>query len=301
MPRSFLLALLLFFSLSFSTVSNYSMLLSIDDSGILTASSDIYFSDADERPAGFCFSGNFEHPKIYDGSGLQLDAEYAAEGNFTCISAEVPADYLKIVFDSQEFTSKKAAAWDFEMKMYSPEDIDSFTCRLELPEGSVLTKTNGAVESSGASLVVLWNAENVTALKRFNISAGYSITEKQEDLGGIFLFIAFIVIVVASYLSYRKKFMPQKPETTKPETQKAKPGEWLESNEVFRTLDEIDKEIVREIVKQKGKTTQAKIYLNTHIPKATLSRRLASLENRGILRKSQKGNRNLITLNLEKK
>ena len=61
-------------------------------------------------------------------------------------------------------------------------------------------------------------------------------------------------------------------------------------------MDETDKEIVREISRQGGRTTQAHLYLHTHVPKATLSRRLVSLENKGIIQKSQKGNRNLVTL-----
>jgi len=305
MARSFLFVLLLIAPLSFS-ISDYTMLVSLDESGVAHFVSEAAFPDSADEKISFCFSGNFNNPKVYDRSGLSVAAEYAAEGNFTCVSATVPVDYLKIVFDSQEFTSKKASAWDFETRMYSSEDIDSFACRLALPAGSVLTKTNGAVESSAASLLVSWNAENVTALKRFNMSAGYRIAEAQQDLGGVFLAAAFLVLAVASYLSYRKRFMPQKPGTAKPEgaetkAPKAKEADWLESNEVFRTLDEVDKEIVREIARQKGKTTQAKIYLNTHIPKATLSRRLASLQNRGVLRKSQKGNRNLVTLAVEKK
>jgi uncharacterized membrane protein len=82
-------------------------------------------------------------------------------------------------------------------------------------------KTNGAVESLSASLVVSWNAENITALKRFNMSAGYRIAEPQQDIGGIFLFVAFIIITVASYLSYRKKFM--KPETKAEQKQHPRP------------------------------------------------------------------------------
>ena len=70
----------------------------------------------------------------------------------------------------------------------------------------------------------------------------------------------------------------------------------LESNDIFKTLDETDKELLREIMRQGGKTTQAQLNLNTHIPKATLSRRLDSLEGRGLIQKSQKGIRNLVSL-----
>ncbi len=300
MARFSVFAFLLLVSLSFSSVSDYSMDVSVDDYGISSITSEIDFIDSQDKSVSFCFSGNFHDAKVYDRSGLPLESGFGFEEGCTCISFVVPEDYVKIYFESEEFTSKDGSLWAFEMKMYSSEDVDSFFTSVLLPSGSVLTKTNGAVESSGDSLLVSWNAENVTSLKKFNMTAGYQII-RNEDLGGIFLFIVFVAIAVISYLSYRKKYMPEtKPETPKPEPETKKKN-WLESNEVFKTLDEIDKEIVREIAKQKGKTTQAKIYLNTHIPKATLSRRLASLENREIIQKSQKGNRNLISLKLEGK
>lgn len=301
MVKSSVFAFLLLISLSFSAVSDYSMDITVDDYGTASVISEIDFVDSADKQVSFCFSGNFFDAKVYDRSGLLLASNFDFEGNFTCIYFTVPEDYVKMYFDSYEFTLKDGSVWAFDMRIYSSEDIDSFYSSVLLPRSSVLTKTNGAVESSGDSLLVSWNAENITASKKIYITAGYRIVPN-EDFGGIFLFVIFIAVVIVSYLSYRKKYMPEsKPEPETPKSKKPKAEEWLESNEVFKTLDEVDKEIVREIAKQKGRTTQAKIYLNTHIAKATLSRRLNSLENREIIEKSQKGNRNLISLKLKKK
>ncbi len=70
----------------------------------------------------------------------------------------------------------------------------------------------------------------------------------------------------------------------------------VEAHPVFKTLDEGEKQIIREIAKADGTTTQAQLNLNLHMPKVTLSRKLASLENRGIVIKTQKGIRNLVSL-----
>lgn len=294
-----LFSLILLISISFSAVSDYSMDIEIDDAGTTSVSSVINFVDSADKQVSFCFSGEVSEVTLTDKSGLRLTPSMSSVEDYTCISLVVPYDYVKLGFDSYDFTSKNGSLWDFEMKMYSSENIDLFSASLILPPYSLLQKTNGAVSSRSSALEILWNAENVTALNKFNLSAGYELTPAQ-DISGVVLFVILIAIAVVSYLSYRKKFVAEKPEA-EPKAPKPKKEDWLESNAVFKTLDEIDKEIVREIARQKGKTTQAKIYLHTHIPKATLSRRLNSLENREIIQKSQKGNRNLISLKLEKK
>ncbi len=297
-----LIPFLLLVSISFPAVSDYSMAIQIDGAGTASVYAEAYFTDSAEKNVTFCFSGEVSGIELRDKSGLALAPAVNTVEGYSCISFIVPYDYASMSFESYDFTSKNGSYWDFGMKIYSSEQVNSFSAYLVLPYGSVLKKTSGAVSSISSRLEVSWNAENITASKRVNLTAGYDFNPV-EDVGGMVLFALLIVIVVVSYLSYRGRYMPGKPEAKPPgpDAKKPKAGEWLESNDVFRTLDEIDKEIVREIAKQKGKTTQAKIYLNTHIPKATLSRRLASLENRGIIQKSQKGNRNLITLNLEKK
>jgi len=302
MKIQWLLLFLFVIHISFST--DYLMNIEADNTGLCSVVSEI--SSADPGEISFCYLGELSDIKITDKSGLQLTPQTTAEGDYTCISFAVPYDYAKISFSSYDFTSKNASLWGFQMKMYSSENIDSFSSSLVLPSGSTLQKTTGQVSSSGSALVVAWNTNNITASRVFNLSADYEIDPVEEYGTWIILIIIIVIVLGAAHIYYRirPKTEPEaKSETTKPETRhpKPKPEEWLESNEVFKTLDEVDKEIVREIAKQKGKTTQAKIYLNTHIPKATLSRRLNSLENREIIEKSQKGNRNLISLKLGKK
>jgi hypothetical protein len=200
------LAFLLLFSVSFPAVSGYRMGVSVDDTGTSSVTSEIDFFDSADKAVSFCFSGNFYNAEVHDRSGLPMESDFDFEGDFTCIYF-VPEDYARIYFESHEFTSKNASLWDFDMKMYSSEQVDSFSSSLLLPPGSVLTKTNGAVESSGNSTQVSWTLENVTSMRRFNMTAGYRIVPS-HDLGGIFLFIVFMAIAVVSYLSYRRGSSP---------------------------------------------------------------------------------------------
>lgn len=300
MNRLFFLFLLLI-SVSFSAVSDYSMQMELNDVGITSVQSEINFADSADKTVSFCFSGEVSNIELRDKSGLSLESQTSSVEDYNCISFVVPYDYAKISFESYDFTSKNGSLWDFEMKMYSSENIDLFSANLILPPYSLLQKTNGAVSSRSSVLEVLWDAENVSASNKFNLSAGYELTPAEDYTGWFILVIIIVVVLAASHVLYRRRPKPEEKPEAKAGKPKGEKEDWLELNEVFKTLDEIDKEIVKEIAKQKGKTTQAKIYLNTHIPKATLSRRLNSLENREIIRKSQKGNRNLISLNLEKK
>ena len=299
-----LLLFLLLSSISFSIISNYSMNAAIDRSGITSISSSINFVDSVDKEVSFCFSGELSGVLVVDKSGLQIPAVTYPSNGFDCVSFVVPYDYARMTFESDGFTSKNGSLWDFHMRMYSSENIRSFNSKLTLSPGSTLQKTNGAVSSTGEALIISWKSQNINASQKLYLAAAYEFARVQDS--NILIILAAIIVVAAAavYFFYLRRRAGSKPfgaEAKKVEAKEPETEEWLERNDIFRTLDEVDKEIVREIARQNGKTTQAKIYLNTHIAKATLSRRLASLENRGIIQKSQKGNRNLITLNLEKK
>ncbi len=299
---------LLLSSISFSIMSDYSMNVVVESSGATYFSSSITFVDAIDKEVTLCFSGELSNILVTDKSGFQIPFSIHQSNGFNCISFIVPYDYARISFESDDFTSKNGSLWDFHMRAFASENISSFNSQLTLPSGSTLQKTNGAVSSAGDSLKISWESQNINASQKLYLAAAYEITRVEGSNIQIVLAATIIVVAAAAYFFYlRKRRAKTEPKPLGTEIKKAveakesKTEEWLERNEVFRTLDEVDKEIVREIGRQNGKTTQAKIYLNTHIPKATLSRRLASLENRGIIKKSQKGNRNLITLALEKK
>jgi uncharacterized membrane protein len=233
-------------------------------------------------------SGTPKSIVVKDKTNLVIDHQVKNFGNYTMIYATVPLDYLKFDIVSDSFTKKEGAMWDFELILGSSQNM-TFNGSLALPKGTVLKTTNGAV-TAGEVLIISWAASNVDPQHNVRLKAGYEIEPLPADYSLIIFAAAsvvFLAVILAYFLRSRPKEAIQAP--------REMPNE-LESNKVFKTLDELDKEIVLEIYRNKGKTTQAILYLNTHIPKATLSRRISSLESRGIIQKSQKGNRNLITL-----
>jgi len=265
--------------------------------------------DSWDRPVSLNISGPIKSVVVKDRSGLELESRLVNEGNRSIISATVPSDYIEFIIVSDSFTAKTAGLWDFDLSLGMSVNIDSLNASLRLPPGARLKSTNGAVEGEGNSLLISWKAQDIDTTHQAHLKAGYELVGEELDLT-LFAIGAVVLAAIAAYGIIKGRGMkptasppspvtppPAAPNAFQPPTfQPPSPQPALESNAVFKTLDETDKDIIREIVKQGGKTTQAYLYLNTHVPKATLSRRLASLENRGIIAKSQKGNRNLITL-----
>lgn len=263
--------------------------------------------DGWDLPVTLNISGPLRSVTVKDRSGLELESRVANQGNRSIIYATVPSDYIEFIIVSDSFTAKTAGLWDFDLSLGMSEQIDSLNASLRLPSGARLKSTNGAVEGSGNSLLISWKASDIDTAHQAHLKAGYELVGEELDLTP-FAIAAVVLAAIAAYGIIKGRSMkpavppstssfppqPQSPQSSPPQPTAPPPS--LESNAVFKTLDETDKDILREIAKQGGKTTQAYLYLNTHVPKATLSRRLASLENRGIIISSQKGNRNLITL-----
>ncbi|MFH0737084.1 MAG: hypothetical protein V1827_00845 [Candidatus Micrarchaeota archaeon] len=300
---------LVFLLIAFASASISSMGMdgAIDQSG----SADIIIIADFEGSAGSSvflnLSGDIQDVMVKDRSGLIIKHELVPSGDNTLIYAVVPADRLSYEIHSDSFTKKDGPDWSFDMGIGASENISNFSAILALPGGSVLSSTNGAVQG-GDPLKVLWDTSQIDTGHRARLKAGYSLSASMGDDGPITVAVAILAILLVGYAVWTFRHMaisktkgpsdretpPAAPATAM--TQTTAPNPPLESNAVFKTLDETDKEIIREISRQGGKTTQAHLYLNTHIPKATLSRRLVSLEGRGILQRSQKGNRNLVSL-----
>ncbi len=243
------------------------------------------FSNSAEKQIFLNLSFPAENVMVKDRSGLVLDHKLVASEGNSLIYVTVPYDYLVFEMNSEFQTTKSGPEWDYLFSLSASENISSFSASLLLPKGAVLKSTNGAV-TAGDSLELAWSSLDIDTAHKATMRASYELTRIEEDftlfiIGGI---SALLIVIIAIY------FLTKKKPTERPKT------DLIESHSLFKTLDENEKEIVREVYRSKGKCTQAHLYLHTHIAKATLSRRIASLENRGILKKSQKGNRNLVTI-----
>lgn len=276
---------ILLISLCFSTIDSLDISSQVDGTGVADTTMIAKFSNSAEKQIFLNLSFPAENVMVKDRSGLVLDHKLVASEGNSLIYVTVPYDYLVFEMNSEFQTTKSGPEWDYLFSLSASENISSFSASLLLPKGAVLKSTNGAV-TAGDSLELAWSSLDIDTAHKATMRASYELTRIEEDftlfiIGGI---SALLIVIIAIY------FLTKKKPTERPKT------DLIESHSLFKTLDENEKEIVREVYRSKGKCTQAHLYLHTHIAKATLSRRIASLENRGILKKSQKGNRNLVTI-----
>ncbi len=295
---------ILLLSLSFSAIGLANMTGNIDDAGVGHIRILADFSGAQGKTVVLNITGPLDSLVVKDRSGLVLDPKTEDQPGYTLIFVTVPVDYLEYDITSEAFTDKNGSDWSFDLVLGSSENVSDFESTLQLPPGATVRSTNGAVEQSGSQLGISWSGTSLDPSKRAHLRAGYDLPPQQAAINP-YLIVGAVLLVLAVafaiYLSSRKAprtgtgSPPPEPQPPVPEQQPPPPSP-LESNPVFKTMDETDKEIIREIHLQGGKTTQAHLYLHTHLPKATLSRRMASLEGKGIILRSQKGNRKLVSL-----
>lgn len=306
--RKALLSLALLLSLSFPAISGMALSGAIDSSGTANITIAAEFIGAAGESACINLSSPVSDVAVRDRSGLILESEIGREGNNTLICAVVPTDYLEYGLTSASFTAKSGSLWEYDLAIGASKNVSYFNASLSLPEGATLKGTNGAVQSGGDSLMLTWSAADIDTAHKARMRASYELAPApaQADYAApafVLLLATAVIIAVVWILRRQMLSVLDRNRQAAPRQGVAPsvapgplPASSLESNDVFKTLDETDKEIIREILRQGGKTTQAHLYLHTHVPKATLSRRLASMENRGIIQKSQKGNRNLVSL-----
>lgn len=242
----------------------------LDGGGNVDATIHANFEDSIGKEVYFNVSGFLNDLEVRDKSGLVIPHRIIEKEGHTLIFVTVPFDYLQLNFNSPTFTAKNGSTWDYSFSLSSSQNISEFSASLSMPEGTIIRSTNGAVISN----LIEWHVKEISNKEKAILRASFELREVQQDLLlPLGIFIGFILAIY--FLTKTKKTEPP----------------------FLKGLDKIDKEIILEILRNKGKTTQAHLFLHTNIPKVTLSRRLASLENRGIIIKTQKGTRNLITLN----
>lgn len=301
----------------------------VDESGKTVMKIAVEVPEGGGRNFELAFSGGLEKIVARDRSGLVLQPLVGRRGNNMLVGIVVPVDYVEFEIESDSFTSKSGGVWKFDLALSASEALESFETMLVLPSGATVKSANGAVRAEGNAPAVVWKAADVEKDKLVDMRASYELGFVAIDYELVWFGIAILLAVfIIAYLASKHRHeagrdmgellglademhkelkkaagskgdeeekKPKKPkaaglEENVPKTEK------LKENAVFKTLDEVDKEVVREISARGGKTTQAQLYLNLHVPKATLSRRIAALANRGIVQVSRRGNRNLVSL-----
>lgn len=274
---------------------------SVSDDGSTVSLVRYYLNSSDSKSHSISILGEIEDLAVFDGTASPLKFNSSFIDGWTKVSFLAPFNYAELSFSSNSQTSKNSSLWIYSSKIKASEPIAFFESSLLLPHSSRLVSTNGEVSTKDSRIIIYCSSADISHSSIINLKESHEL-EKSPDssftFDPIYLLISIIILSVSYFFwannSKSNEGIPSlsEPSPTTPKTDFSK----LEQNPVYKTLDEVDKQLVREIYQRGGMTTQAQLNLNTQIPKATLSRRIASLESKGILQKSQKGIRNLISL-----
>ncbi|MFH0885061.1 MAG: hypothetical protein V1861_05110, partial [Candidatus Micrarchaeota archaeon] len=266
--RKALLVILLLISEVHPGISNLGLSGSLDSSGTasLTIATDFFSSSG--KTACLNISGSLDEIQVKDRSGLVIGHTERHENNSTLICAPVPVNYLEYSATSSSWTTKSGSLWDFDLSVGSTENISAFNASMVLPPGSTLKGTNGAVSSGNGSLIISYSARQIDTAHRARMRASYELAANTEQaappdymlIAGLGILALAAILFIAIQIKKAKAAQspplsqPPSPVTQTPASVHPVAPSALESNAIFRTLDETDREIIREISRQGGKT-----------------------------------------------
>ncbi len=226
--------------------------------------------------------------KIYlDDQKKKFNIREAELTNFVNIFGK--AENVKIEYLSANYIDRSSKYY------FTAEVIPVLDGNLEikvvLPEGAVLDKPYTAqgsssiypkpskLESNGKNLIIIWN-EDAKSYESFPLFLVYNYSKFNYYI----LLASLILIALIAFFVFK---------TIKKRKLKIKK---IKVDDIDSHLKDDEKLIVNILKQKKGSCNQSTLLTLSNMSKASLSRLLQELEQRKIIKKEQKGNKNLIVL-----
>ncbi|MAG02269.1 hypothetical protein CMI42_02935 [Candidatus Pacearchaeota archaeon] len=227
---------------------------------------------------------NFEFEIPYDYRDLEINSEYIIEGKDLSSKLIISsAKDLTISYNAESYIDKSGRKYFFVLRNPLDNDID---VKLSLPEGAVLddsigiSPSSGEISSDGRKIIINWS--------EFNDGQILVSYEFLDDNTLYYLLIGVLaIILIVSYLWRNKK---------RPKEDLDGEGN-IGEKDLLRNLFEDEKKIVRYLLDRENNESWTKeIIRELGISKVKLSRKVRSLEQKGLIKKIPYGNENIIRL-----
>jgi uncharacterized membrane protein len=191
--------------------------------------------------------------------------------------------------NTQELTNKNGKIWTLFID--TNEIFSEYSYKIILPVNSqiqkIQTNSNYFLSTQNSQIIIEGFGENV----ELKIEIEYTINQIEQNTQLIAMLAGLIVLIIIGIVLFIL-IKKNKAKTTPI-------GKETNNNEnIFdeNALSQRQLDIVKQLEKKKGQTTQAEIQKILSLPKASLFRNLAGLEKKGIIKKERKGMTMLITL-----
>lgn len=226
-------------------------------------------------------------------SDLNINPEYEFENlegyNLVKINS---TENLSIKYITESMINKAKKGYYFTSKNYlnEPQKV-----KLVLPESALLVEGGlvfpepDSITSDGRSIILRWNN-----YEEGQIVINYEFVKDQSFVG--YIVILFIVLFFIIYSILQRRIFKEKISKVKKKNEKKKTKENKKQN-FTKNLFEDEKKIVEYLLDKKGNGAWTKeILRDVSISKVKLSRKLRSLEQKGIIKKIPYGNTNKIRI-----
>lgn len=217
---------------------------------------------------------------------------------------------------SDELTSKQGGEWNFSL--YTTEVFTDYIITINFPKGAeistITTSGDYRLMTNGEILTVIVVGQNEPLA--INVKYKLNGSQNQVDFTIILWLVVLVVIIGLGYFAYKNRkilFISKttnvskgkklyKTTTTK-QSLKEKTSDKIVVEEkvtketiILEALTDRQKSIMKYLSSNNGKATQREIAEYLNLPKASISRNLAALEQKGLILRERKGLTMLVML-----
>lgn len=230
--------------------------------------------------------GNFDLKVPYDSKVIESNVNYSLEERILKIGS---GEDVLIQYNTKSYLDKAGKEIFFTLA----HPIKNSSIILYLPEEGILTEEKivlpeaNEIETDGRRIFLVWNN-----FSEDQLVVSYDLIPDEDFHYWAIIFVLFLGIVGIYYYSDLK----HKEELKKIKRKQIKNKEKIEEK-ITRNLYDEEREIVKFLLKKKGNESWTKeIIRELGINKVKLSRKLRSLESRGIVQRIPHGSENRIKL-----
>lgn len=208
---------------------------------------------------------------------------------------KIPKYSFTVLYATQALTEKNSAEW--KVSFTPPQGIKILSTKIYLPKTMKVSRTDPAaiVYSSGDFLALEWNDNT-------QVTASYSAEENETSQNPLTQNLQYIGTLLAILLVGGAVFYYNSKKTGSVVAQMEKAQSathTLHENadeKILRYLNENEAKIVTKLMETGKPLTQRKLQVELGLPKSSLSRAIKRLEVKGIVKRSEIGNTNLIEI-----
>ena len=286
-----LLAAMIFLAMlpvAHASLSNWNIDVTLNNDKTTDWTVDLFYNESIAKTDYFILGKINSYEVFADDNLLNCALDYEIGSSITCSNIDAKHITYKIRTASMiNDIQQNFRIFPYKFLITRPTDELKITARL--PFGAVLadskvletvamkpfTPSFGKEGSDGRRIFVEWNIDKPLLGSAVDVTVVYEQLSEQSELPLFGAIIVAFIVVVLVFLAYLRRG---------------------HEREILPVLTAGERKVVEILLREKGDVDQRQIVRETDLSKATISRLISNLVNRGVIEKVSKGRKNLIRL-----